>query len=207
MQNDQPRIPPIMPPDWDEEKLDALNAFPGGLKFVLNGWEEEGKPVRGTHMLGSLVQHPALAKTFLTFNNHVATNSTLDTRERELIIMRTGWLRKCEYEYIMHVILGMRCGISEEEISRIQEGPDANGWDSREADLIRIVDELCFDAKIADATWERLSKHYNHQQLMDMIFLVGCYEIVAMTMRSLNVPMEPGVEQLDDDTRARMFGQ
>lgn len=206
MHNETPRLSPLLPSEWNDEHLDALNAFPGGLKFVLNGWEEEGKAVRGTHMLGTLIHHPSLAKAFLTFNNQVATNSTLNTRERELLILRTGWLRKCEYEYIMHVILGIRAGITEEEIQRVQTGPDAEGWDPVEADLVRVADELCNDARISDATWARLSEHYNHQQLMDMIFLVGCYEIVAMTMRSLNVPMEPGVETLDDATRARMLG-
>ena len=40
-----PRVPLQLPPDWNEEALDALNAFPGGLKFVLNGWEENKEAV------------------------------------------------------------------------------------------------------------------------------------------------------------------
>lgn len=207
MSTDQPtRVEPILPPDWDEEILDAIGAFPGGLKFVLNGWEDEGKAVRGTHMLGAFARHPALAKAFLTFNNHVATNSTLTARERELIILRTGWLRKCEYEYIMHVILGLRAGLSQEEIDRVQQGPDAPGWSPEDADLVRVADEICADARISDNTWTRLSARYDQKQLMDMVFLVGCYEMVAMSVRSFAVPLEPGVTPLDDDTRARMLG-
>lgn len=205
MQNEpKPRLAPLLPPDWDDEILDALGAFPGGLKFVRNGWEQEGVPVRGTHMLGSFAHYPALAKAFLTYNNHVATNSTLTARERELLILRTGWLRKCEYEFVMHVILGRRAGMTDDEIKRIETGPDAPGWSEEDADLVRVADELHEEARISDKTWERLSRRYDHRQLMDMVFLVGCYEIVAMIMRSFNVQMEPGVAPLDPETKARM---
>ena len=201
-------LAPLLPPDWNDEMLDALGAFPGGLKFVLNGWEETGgTAVRGTHMLGALAQYPDLARAFLTFNNHVATNSTLTTRDRELLILRTGWLKKCEYEYIMHTILGRRAGITDEEIDRIGTGPDAAGWSEEDADLIRAADELHRDTRISESTWERLSTRYNHRQLMDIVFLVGCYDVVAMAMRSFNIGLESTEEPLDPETRARMFGQ
>ena len=47
----------------------------------------------------------------------MATGSTLSARERELLILRTAWLRRSEYEYIQHVILGLRAGLTEEEIA------------------------------------------------------------------------------------------
>lgn len=203
---EKPRIAPLLPPDWDDEILDALGAFPGGMKFVLNGWEQEGRAVRGTNVLGCFVQYPALAKAFLTFNNHVATNSTLTARERELLILRIGWLRKSEYEFMQHMILGRRAGLTEEELDRIQQGPDAPGWSREDAALIRVADDLHADARISDATWEALSARYSQQQLMDMVFLVGCYDVVAMAMKSFNIPFEAGEESLDPEIKARMFG-
>ncbi len=198
----QPRITPLMPPEWDEEILDALGAFPGGLKFVLTGWEESETPARGTNMLGSLAHYPALTKGFLTFNNQVATDSTLTTRERELMILRTGWLRDCEYEFVMHVVLGLRAGLTEEEIERVKQGPDATGWSEQDADLLRVVDELDTDSRISEATWQRLTTRYDHRQIMDMVFLVGCYFTVAMAGNSFGFPVEPGVESLIEDFRA-----
>src|SRR3546814_3983089 len=81
------------------------------------------------------MQHPALAKAFLTFNNHVATASTVTARVRELVILRISWLRRAEYEFIQHVILGRRAGLSDIEIERIQIGADAPGWAPLDADL------------------------------------------------------------------------
>jgi alkylhydroperoxidase family enzyme len=199
------RIEPLLPPDWDAEAREALGAFPKGLQFVLSQWEnEEGDP-RGRNVLGCLARYPALARAFLTFNNHVAIDSTLSAREREILILRTAWLRRSEYEYIQHVILGLRAGLTEEEVARIEEGPDAPGWQAADADLVRAADELCDSGGIGAATWARLSGRYGDEQMMDIVFLVGCYQVVAMMMQSLDIPLEPGVEPIDDDTRARMF--
>lgn len=206
MASEKPRIEPLLPPDWNGEKLAALEAFPGGLKFVLNKWSEGGDDCRGMHVLGTMAQYPALAKAFLTFNNHVSANSSLTARDREIMILRTGWLRKSEYEYYQHVILGLRAGLTEEDILRIQVGPNADGWAPEDADLVRAVDELLKDARISDATWARLETRYSQQQMMDMVYAVGCYEIVAMVTRTFNIEHEPGSGSMDEETRARMHG-
>jgi alkylhydroperoxidase family enzyme len=199
------RVAPLLPPDWDDGIREALGAFPRGLQFVLTQWESaEGDP-RGRNVLGCLARYPALASAFLTFNNHVATGSTLSAREREILILRTAWLRRSEYEYIQHVILGLRAGLTKEEIAWIEAGPEAPGWPEADADLVRVADELCKSGGIGAATWARLAGRYSTEQIMDMIFAVGCYQVVAMMMQSLDIPLEPGVEPLDADTRARMF--
>src|SRR3546814_18230943 len=102
------------------------------------------------------MQHPALAKAFLTFNNHVATASTVTARVRELVILRISWLRRAEYEFIQHVILGRRAGLSDIEIERIQIGADAPGWAPLDAALLPAVAELHADACIGAAPWHRL---------------------------------------------------
>jgi alkylhydroperoxidase family enzyme len=151
-----------------------------------------------------MLQHPALAKAFLTFNNHVAISSTLSKRIRELLILRIGWLRKSDYEFVQHVVLGLRAGLTEDEIERIQQGPDAPGWDPVDAALLRAADELEADACIGDETWAKLSQHFNTQQLIDIVFAVGCYEILAMAFKSFRVPDDPGVGDKAAAVRARM---
>ena len=207
MQNDKPRIEPLMPPQWDDEILDAMSAFPTGMKFVLKGWEENGKPDRGTNVLGSQARYPALAKAFLTFNYHVASNSTLTAREREILILCTGWLLKCEYEYYQHVILGKRAGLTDDEIELIRQGPDAPGLSADDALLVAAAHELVVDADLSDDTWERLSAKYSEQQIMDLVHCVGCYVQGAMFMKAFRIPQEPDTGRLDPEIRERMYAQ
>jgi alkylhydroperoxidase family enzyme len=162
---------------------------------------------RGTHGLSVLLQHPPLAKAFLTFNNHVAIASSLSKRIRELLILRISWLRRSEYEFVQHLVLARNAGISEAEIERVQTGPDAPGWEPIDADLVRAVDELRADARIQDATWSRLATQFSTQQLMDLVFVVGCYEVLAMAFKTFGVQLESGVNALDPAVRARMHAQ
>lgn len=203
----KPRVEPLLPSEWDEEILDALGAFPSSLNFVLSRWNEKSDDIRGMHVLGFFATHPALAKAFLTLNKHVAADTTLTTRERELLILRIGWLTKSEYEFGQHIILGRRAGLTDEDIRRIQDGPDAAGWSEDDADLIRAADDLHFLSRLSDATWEKLSKRYDHKQMMDLIFVVGVYALMATAINTYNIPAEPGAADLDPEVRARMLQQ
>jgi alkylhydroperoxidase family enzyme len=155
MQNDDaPRLTPILPSQWDEVILDALGAFPQSLNFVLSKWKEGGVDMRGMHVLGTMARHPALAKAFMTFNAHVAAASTLAVRMREIIVLRICWLRCSEYEVVQHIILGRRAGLSDTDLERLQQGPQAPGWDPLEAEVVRAVDELHVDGGIGQSTWD-----------------------------------------------------
>jgi alkylhydroperoxidase family enzyme len=179
-----------------------MNAFPGGRDFILKNWPDGD--ARGLNGVGAILQHRALAKAFLTFNNHVAAASTISKRIRELLILRISWLRRSEYEFFQHTVLGLRAGLTEVEIERIQQGPDAEGWDPVDADLVRAVDELNADACIGDGTWKRLSAHFSTEQMIDIVFAVGCYETLAMAFKSFGVTYEPSVQPMPAEVRARM---
>ena len=203
MSNDfAPRVSPVVPSDWDATLLDAAGAFPSGRDFVLSHWSSGD--ARGMHAMGVLLRHPALAKAFLAFNNHIATASTLPKRIRELLILRISWLRHSEYEYTQHLVLGRRAGLSELELTRIQEGAAAPGWDPVDSALLRAVDELHVGAWIKPGTWEQLAAHFDTHQLMDVVFTVGCFEVLAMAFNTMGVQLEAGAEPLDPSVRARL---
>ncbi|HKY66462.1 MAG TPA: hypothetical protein VJM49_08840, partial [Acidimicrobiales bacterium] len=100
------------------------------------------------------------------------------------------------YEWAQHVVLAGDVGIDAAEIERIAEGPDAPGWAPFDAALVRAVDELVRDARIADDTWRALAAELDVQQLMDVVFTVGAYDLLAMAFRSFGV-------ELDDDLVGR----
>jgi 4-carboxymuconolactone decarboxylase len=199
-----PRITPLLPSAWDENILDALGASPRGLEFVLSRWKAGGVDARGMHVLGTFARHPALAKAFLTFNDHVGGASTLSARVRELAILRISWLRHAEYEFVQHVILGKRAGLSAEEVERVQQGADAPGWEPIDADILRATEELHTHSHILSGTWERLAARFDTAQLMDLVFLVGCYDLLAKAIQTFQTQLEPGVAPLDPAVRARM---
>jgi 4-carboxymuconolactone decarboxylase len=180
-----PRIPALPPDEWDPETRDALAQSPAG---------PDGSPL---HIFATLANHPKLLKRWMVFANHVLSKSTLSPRHRELLILRTGWLCGSEYEWGQHVLLARRCDITDEEIARVQAGPDAAGWDPFEAALLRAADDLHTDAMVSGATWAALAERYDTEQLLDTVFTVGQYHTVAFALNSCGVQLDAGVPGFD----------
>lgn len=174
---DKPRIAPLHEDNWSESQSEAM----------------KGQKIRGNvaNIFRTMANHEKLAKRWLVFGNHILSKSTLPPRERELVILRIGWLCQAEYEWGQHVVIGKATGLTDAEIEDIKKGNDAS-WSEHDALLISATDELHNDAFISDATWAGLTKTYSEQQMMDLVFTIGQYNMVSMALNSFGV-------QLDDD--------
>ena len=149
---------------------------------------------RDLNIFRVLMNHPQLARRWAVFAAHVLHKQTLPPRERELLILRIGWLCRSGYEWGQHVVIGRSTGLTDEEIASIAEGPDAVRWSTEDRALLRATDELHEDAFVSDATWAELSKSWNTQQLMDLVFTVGQYNLVSMALNTLGVQLDAGLE-------------
>jgi alkylhydroperoxidase family enzyme len=178
----EPRIYPQKESEWDEDARKLIEGF----KKISKG------PV--TNIMATLANYSKLYNRWRVFGNHVLFKSSLPPRDREILILRIGWLCQAEYEWGQHVIIGKQAGLSEEEIIQIIEGPNAKGWDTFDATLLRAVDELYIDSFITDATWQRLAVKYNKHQLIDLVFTVGQYNLVSMALNTLGVQLEDGID-------------
>lgn len=201
----RPRVPPLPAAEWNEEITDALGAFPAGLNFVRRSRAEGDEHPRGENVLGALARYPGLAKAFLTFNAHVAVSSSLSARVRELVILRVSWLNCSEYEYTQHLVLARRAGLSESDIEQTQVDRCADNAAQQDGVVLRAVDELYFDTFICSKTWASLLKHFSEQQLLDLLFLAGCYTTLGMVLNSIGLPLEPGVTALESAVRDRLY--
>ena len=183
----QPRVPPLEESKWDD---DARN--------LIEGWRKLNNTKGVINILATMANYSKLYNRWRVFGNHVLYKSSLPIKEREILILRTGWLCNSKYEWAQHSLIGMRVALSEEEILRIKEGPDAEGWSSFESLLLRAADELYVDSFISDSTWEDLAKKYNTQQLLDVVFTVGQYNLTAMALNSLGIQLEKGMKEFPE---------
>ena len=143
-----PRIPPL-PVDGREPRTEELLAplrRPDG---------------RELNIFATLARHPKVFKRWSAFGGTLLYGGRLPARARELLILRTGYLCRAEYEWGQHVEIGRAAGLSDEEIARVAEGPSAAGWSSEDADLLRAADELHADSRIGDDTWAALAARWD----------------------------------------------
>ncbi|MEO7427831.1 MAG: carboxymuconolactone decarboxylase family protein [Acidimicrobiales bacterium] len=175
-----PRISPL-PQDGRDPRTDDVLA---GLR------QPDGSEL---NIFATLAHHPRLLKRWSAFGGALLYGGRLSSRDRELLIMRTGYLCHAHYEWGQHVAFARAAGITDDEIGRIAAGPDADGWSPADAVLLRAADELHADSRISDATWHALAGGYDEQQLIEVCMVVGQYHLVAFTLNSLGVEPEPGL--------------
>ncbi len=176
----EPRIKPLPESEWNAETQKRLSVWKRPNGYVIN-------------IFTTMQNHPKLADRWNPLGVYILRESTLPKREREILILRIGWLCRSEYEFGQHTPIAKSAGLTDEEIKRITEGPKATGWDPFDATLLRAVDELYYDTFITDPTWNALAKRYNTQQLMDVIATVGQYNMVSMFLNSLGVQLDEGM--------------
>ena len=144
---------------------------------------------RDLNIFRVMMNHPKLTRRWTVFAGHVLQKQTLPPRERELLILRIGWLNQAEYEWAQHVEIAKRCGISAAEIERIQAGPAA-GWNPHEAALLQAVDDLFENSVVSDRTWATLAAKYGTEEMMDVVFTIGQYNLVSWALNSFGVPLD-----------------
>ncbi len=143
--------------------------------------------------LAILLNHPVVAQAVLPHQRYLASESTLPPRHRALLGLRTAWLARSNYVWGHRAAVAKAAGLTEQDLRRIAQGPEAAGWDAFDAAVLRAADELHVDSIISDATWQALSARYDINQLIDAVDSVGGATLYAGLVNSLGVPIEADV--------------
>jgi 4-carboxymuconolactone decarboxylase len=138
----------------------------------------------------TLVRHTDLFADFLPFGRRLLRLSSLEPRERELLIMRTAWRCRARYEWSHHEVIGRHAGLTDEDLAELASEAPALAEPDRL--LLRAADELVGDHVLGDATWAALTAAYSVPQVIEICMLVGEYAMLAGALNSLGVQIEEG---------------
>jgi alkylhydroperoxidase family enzyme len=158
--------------------------------------EEKDEPAaaleRLPEIIRTLLRHPHLFNALTDVGIQLLSRGALSARDRELAILRMGWLCRAPYEWGEHVIIAKKAGITSAEIERVTQGSKAEGWSRHEAAILRAAEELRADAMISDSTWAELAETLDERQLIELPALIGQYQAVAYYQNSLRLRPHEG---------------
>ena len=159
-----------------------------------------------THLLFSrvIVRHPAAYRIFLPYIDKVIRGSNLPPRDREVLVLRLLGLCDEVYELHHHEMIARGASMSEAEIAAATAGEGVE-LSSFEVTLCRAAEELLRDTRIGDATWAALAERYDEEQMMEVVFLGGCYVTMAMLTKTFGIPLEKQDEDYDNITSLRQY--
>jgi alkylhydroperoxidase family enzyme len=119
----------------------------------------------------------------------------LDNRLRELIIMRIAWRTGSAYEWTQHWHVALRIGMTEADILSVRDWTRNDTLDAPAKAVLAATDETLDQGKISQATWEACKTHVGGEpELMEMVVAIGNWRTFSEVLRSLNIPLEDGVE-------------
>lgn len=182
-----PRIAPLADSEFDAEQEEIVAPMRAGGR-VLN-------------IFRTMARTPKAAKGFLAWGNYILSRrNDLPAREREIVILRIGYLCRSGYEWTQHTEIGLKSGLTADEIAAIKTGASAPSWSPADAALLQASDELHHDQFITPATWTALKAHFSDKQCMDLVYTAGQYTQVSMILNTFGVQLDEG-QTLDPDLK------
>ena len=185
-----PRLSPIPPGEWTPEVQAQLERVRASLP---TGVDLSELP----NIFTTLVRHPRLFSDWVRFGGRLLQGRELPGRESELLILRTAWRTRSDYEWSQHRLIALRFGLTADEVERVARD-DLGGWADEDALVLRACDELFDGNELTDATWAALANRYDEHQLIEVLMTVGHYTLLAWTLRTLRVPLDSGLVGLPE---------
>jgi 4-carboxymuconolactone decarboxylase len=170
------RLYPLTSSELDPKTRDMLFKARGSLSTV--------------NIIDTVARHPDLLRRWLPFFNHCLHKQTLDPRQRELVMLRTGWLAGSAYEWAQHVPIALKRGVRPEEIEAIPVGSKHAVFGGPDKALLETVDALMTRFTLNDTEWRRIASSVTTPKVLDTIFTVGQYRLVAGLLKGLNVQFD-----------------
>ncbi|MCT2398359.1 carboxymuconolactone decarboxylase family protein [Novosphingobium mangrovi (ex Huang et al. 2023)] len=180
---DRPRIDAVAQDDIDEASRELVHAVRAGA----------GAPRidEVPEYMCTVLKHPDLFRCQMQMGT-VLFSGRIPARERELAVLRIGWLCRAPYEWGQHVNIAYRVGLDNDTIARTRIGATAPGWTTHEAAILRGVEELLEDKVLSDATWTVLAQSWDEAQLIEFPMMVGQYVATAYVQNTLRIRLEGG---------------
>ena len=175
----QPRIAPLEPP------------FATEVTAELSRWQPGDKAPLA--LFRTLVHHLPLADAMYPLGHYfLSRNSSLEIRDREILIDRVCARCGCEYEWGVHArIFADSAGLDGAQLTAsVAEGSDASCWTDSDRLLIRMVDELHDSGHLNDDLWTSIAARWSSEQLLQLVVLAGWYHAISYVANGIQVPLE-----------------
>ncbi len=183
-----PRIAPIDLDTIDDAQREVLAAITGAARDAT----KSGGTV--LNIFRTMLHAPKALTAFLAWGGYILSKrNSLSERDRELVILRTGYNCGSGYEFTQHTRIGLDAGLTAAEIEAIKAGPGDPSWNEADRALLRATDDLTSDFHVCDTSWAGLSL-LSDKQKMDLVMTVGQYTQVSMMLNSFGVQLDPGQE-------------
>ena len=135
---------------------------------------------------------PHLVRPFVDMGGAFLFSGLLDPIDREIAILRVGYLSGASYETDRHEKIGRDVGMSDALIDAVKTGPTASGLTTHQSQLMSFVDDLVANVRASDATFEPMLQTLGPSATQELTLVTGYYMMVCRFLETFDVEIEDG---------------
>jgi len=142
----------------------------------------------------TVANNPGVARVAFSQLMQLLENNQFDTRLRELMIMRIGWVTGSAYEWTNHWRVATTARIPPEDILAVRDWRNSERLTPADKAILAATDECLAGNSISDAAWAEVTKHVpglGHQ--VEFIIAMGNWMMFSLLFRNLRIPLAEGV--------------
>jgi alkylhydroperoxidase family enzyme len=152
------------------------------------------KGARGGKLLNLyrvLLNSPTIAEAWQAFNSVIRFKSKLDQQARELAILRVAQLTGADYQFQIHATqYAPEAGITPQQLAALGGSEHSSLFQPAHRALLAYADAMTTDIEVSDAVFDRLRRHYNEAQIVELTVLIGAYNMHTRVGRALRIDPE-----------------
>ena len=149
------------------------------------------KSMSQLNVFRALLNNPEITLAQSGLAGALMGSKTLNHRIRELVILRTGWRTKSEYEFVQHVGVSRRLGMNDEEILGVRNPSACKAYSEADRAVIALADELHDNSEVTPKTWATLEKSFSSAELVELILVAGFWHMMAGFLKTAKLPLDP----------------
>src|ERR1700728_2832663 len=152
--------------------------------------EAMGMPARRTQSeaFRTVANNPGVARVACGQLMQLLENNKFDTRLRELMIMRIGWVTGSAYEWTQHWRVATTAGIPPEDVLAVRDWRASDRLTAADKAVLAATDESLAGKTISDASWAEVTKHITDPaQQVEFVVAMGNWTMFSMLLRNLQI--------------------
>jgi 4-carboxymuconolactone decarboxylase len=133
------------------------------------------------------IRNPELAPKLSALSDYLRWNTTLPPRLSEFAILITARNWTAQYEWAAHYPLALKAGLDVKILGDLSAGRRPENMRDDEAALYDLASSLYRDKKVTDAVYKAAVEKFGERGVMDIIGIIGYYDLVSMTLITAQV--------------------
>jgi alkylhydroperoxidase family enzyme len=138
----------------------------------------------------ALGNHAALTAAWTEFARAIRYESRNPRELRELMILRGAQLMRSEYEWAQHLKMARKVGVREAQIAALADWRASPEFTPREKAALLLA-EAVTQANVTDAVYAEVSKHFGHQDFVELALTAAFYAMVGRMLDAMRIQLEP----------------